>query len=50
MDLGIPEAFWQLKVTDMQLLVTIDTHGRSWHAEIEQTSAIRLRKLLGQQT
>jgi fumarate hydratase class I len=38
LELGIPEAMWQLRVKDMMALVTMDAHGNSLHAEVEKTT------------
>jgi fumarate hydratase class I len=38
LELGIPEAMWQLRVKDMMALVTMDSHGNSLHAEVEKTT------------
>jgi len=48
LDLGTPEAIWILRVRDFgPLIVTMDTHGRSLHRDIEEESGERLRKILG---
>lgn len=46
LDLGVPEAMWQLRVVNMQLMVTIDAHGHSWHEDIAAASADKLQQLL----
>jgi len=46
LDLGSPEAIWELSVTDFPVVVTMDTHGNSLHAEIEAKSSEALKKLL----
>lgn len=38
LELGIPEAMWHLRVKDFLALVTMDAHGNSLHAEVEETS------------
>ena len=45
LELGIPEAMWHLRVTDFPAIVTMDAHGNSLHAEVEQASATMLAKL-----
>ncbi|MBI1765557.1 MAG: fumarate hydratase [Acidobacteria bacterium] len=45
LEFGIPEALWQLRVTDFPAIVTMDAHGNSLHAEVEQASATVLAKL-----
>jgi len=39
---GSPEAVWQLRVKDFPAVVTMDSHGRSLHAEISEASRTRL--------
>jgi fumarate hydratase, class I len=36
LELGVPEAMWQLRVKDMMALVTMDAHGNSLHADVEK--------------
>jgi fumarate hydratase class I len=43
LEFGIPEAMWHLRVTDFPAIVTMDAHGNSLHADVEDASA----KLLG---
>jgi fumarate hydratase class I len=45
LDFGIPEAMWHLKVTDFPAIVTMDAHGNSLHADVEQSSATVLATL-----
>jgi fumarate hydratase class I len=45
LEFGIPEAMWHLRVTDFPAIVTMDAHGHSLHAEVEQDSALILQKL-----
>ncbi|MBM4166339.1 MAG: fumarate hydratase [Ignavibacteria bacterium] len=44
MEFGIPEAMWHLRVKDFPAIVTMDSHGNSLHAEVEQSSAVELAK------
>ena len=44
---GMAEAMWALEVEDFPAIVTMDTHGRSLHEEIERESAERLREVMG---
>ena len=46
-DLGSPEAIWELSVTDFPVVVTMDAHGNSLHAEVEAHSAEELKMALG---
>jgi fumarate hydratase class I len=46
MDLGSPEAIWELSVTDFPVVVTMDAHGNSLHAKVEASSAEELKKVL----
>ena len=45
LEFGIPEAMWHLKVKDFPAIVTMDAHGNSLHADVENASAIMLAKL-----
>ncbi len=45
LEFGIPEAMWHLRVTDFPAIVTMDAHGNSLHADVEQASAAILAKL-----
>ncbi|MGD0338983.1 MAG: fumarate hydratase [Bacteroidota bacterium] len=44
LEFGIPEAMWHMTVKDFAAIVTMDAHGNSLHADIEQASAIELSK------
>jgi fumarate hydratase class I len=44
-DFGIPEAMWHLQVQDFVAIVTMDAHGNSLHAEVEQETAGHLAEL-----
>src|SRR5688572_14052481 len=39
MEFGIPEAMWHLKVNGFVAIVTMDAHGNSLHADVEQETA-----------
>lgn len=45
LDFGIPEAMWHLHVTEFPAIVTMDAHGNSLHADVEQASATVLATL-----
>lgn len=45
-DLGSPEAIWELKVEDFPVVVTMDSHGGSLHANVESNSSSLLKGLL----
>jgi len=47
LDFGVPEAIWVLKVKDFPVVVTMDSHGKSIHAEVEEGSQAKLKELLG---
>jgi fumarate hydratase class I len=38
LDFGVPEAIWVIEVKDFPAVVTMDAHGNSLHAEIEDQS------------
>lgn len=42
---GVPEAMWHLRVKDFPVIVTMDAHGRSLHAEVEEASRGELARL-----
>lgn len=45
-DLGSPEAIWELSVEEFPVVVTMDSHGGSLHANIEEQSQKKLKSLL----
>jgi len=45
---GAPEAVWELVVRDFPVMVTMDAHGTSLHADVDAASRDRLQQLLGQ--
>jgi fumarate hydratase class I len=42
---GVPEAFWVIRVEDFPVVVTMDTHGRSIHDDVEAASQAALERL-----
>lgn len=42
---GVPEAFWVIQVANLPLVVTMDSHGRSIHNEVEAASKVALKRL-----
>ncbi len=38
MEFGIPEAMWHLRVRDFAAIVTMDAHGNSLHADVEEVT------------
>jgi fumarate hydratase class I len=44
-EFGVPEAMWHLRVRDFYAIVTMDAHGASLHAEVEQATGERLAGL-----
>jgi fumarate hydratase class I len=46
LDFGVPEAMWVIQVRDFPVVVTMDAHGGSLHAEVEQKSKAVLEALL----
>jgi len=44
LEFGIPEAMWHITVRDFPAIVTMDAHGNSLHAEVEQRSSQVLAK------
>jgi fumarate hydratase class I len=41
-EFGAPEAIWELQIVDFPAVVTMDSHGRSLHAEVFATSQAAL--------
>jgi fumarate hydratase class I len=48
LDFGVPEAMWVIEVKDVPVVVTMDSHGESLHAVVEQQSRVVLEELLAQ--
>jgi fumarate hydratase class I len=45
MEFGIPEAMWHLRVKGFAAIVTMDAHGHSLHADVEQATGAQLETL-----
>ena len=45
MEFGIPEAMWHLRVNNFAAIVTMDAHGHSLHADVEQATGANLAEL-----
>ena len=46
-EFGVPEALWVIRVKGFPVVVTMDSHGGSLHAEVEKTSKKKFEELLG---
>ena len=46
-EFGVPEALWVIQVKDFPVVVTMDSHGGSLHAEVEKASRKKFEELLG---
>ena len=46
LDFGVPEAMWLIEIQDFPVVVTMDSHGGSQHAVIEESSKKVLEDLL----
>ncbi len=46
LEFGVPEALWVIEVKDFPAVVTMDSHGQSQHAVIEERSKAQLERLL----
>jgi len=46
-ELGVPEAFWVIRVEDFPAVVTMDSHGTSLHAVVKQRSTAAFQTLIG---
>jgi fumarate hydratase, class I len=49
-EFGVPEAMWHIRVEDFPVIVTMDSHGNSLHADVEKVSAEELGKLAPETT
>jgi fumarate hydratase subunit beta len=49
LEFGVPEAIWVIAVKDFPVVVTMDAHGNSLHAEIEKESEEVLATLLAKE-
>jgi fumarate hydratase subunit beta len=47
-EFGVPEAMWVIRVKDFPVVVTMDAHGSSLHAEINTSSQAALERLLAE--
>ena len=45
-EFGVPEAFWVIRVEGFPVVVTMDSHGRSIHDEVEAVSKAALERLI----
>ena len=46
LEFGVPEALWMIEVKDFPVVVTMDSHGGSLHADIDKSSKEVLERLL----
>jgi fumarate hydratase class I len=46
-EFGVPEALWVIHVDKFPVVVSMDSHGKSLHDEVESASGNRLNELLG---
>jgi len=46
LELGVPEAMWEIRVEDFPCVVTMDSHGESLHERVRAESEERPRQLL----
>ena len=46
-EFGVPEALWVIRVEDFPVVVTMDSHGGSLHAEVDKASKAKLDEILG---
>ena len=45
-EFGVPEAFWVIRVEEFPVVVTMDAHGESIHAVVEEQSQEKLAALI----
>jgi fumarate hydratase subunit beta len=48
-EFGVPEAFWVIRVEGFPVVVTMDSHGRSIHDEVEAASKAAFERLVAEQ-
>jgi len=46
MEFGVPEAIWVLRVKEFPVVVTMDSHGKSIHDQVEKKSKDKLSQIL----
>jgi fumarate hydratase subunit beta len=46
LEFGVPEALWVIEVKDFPVIVTMDAHGSSLHADVKQKSEKILQRLI----
>lgn len=46
LDFGVPEAIWVLNVKQFPVVVTMDSHGKSIHEDVEKASLAKLKTLI----
>ena len=46
-EFGVPEAMWHMKVENFPVIVTMDAHGNSLHADVAEKSKKNLEKFAG---
>lgn len=46
LEFGVPEAFWIIRVEDFPAVVTMDSHGKSLHQQMKETSTKKLEQLI----
>jgi fumarate hydratase subunit beta len=47
-EFGVPEAFWVIRVEGFPVVVTMDSHGRSIHDEVEAASKAAFERLVAE--
>lgn len=47
-EFGVPEAFWFIRVERLPVVVTMDSHGKSIHDQVETESQAALMRLLAE--
>lgn len=45
-EFGVPEAMWVLQVEELPVIVTMDSHGKSLHDEVQSKSQAAFEKLI----
>jgi len=44
-ELGVPEAMWVFEAKDFPAIVTMDSHGKSLHADVAASTGVELEKV-----
>jgi fumarate hydratase subunit beta len=46
LEFGVPEAIWVIRVKDLPVIVTMDSHNASLHSTVQDISNVKLKQLI----